>query len=67
MKGRDINHNFLSAIRIAASSGAKILTCQSCKSSFLQLGHLQDHMAEVHGLQADCDVQHEYFGSSDTD
>jgi len=52
----------------AASRGAKILTCQSCPASFVQLGQLEDHVAEVHGLEAVDYVQHEYFdSSSDTD
>lgn len=52
----------------AASRGARILTCQSCPASFVQLGQLEDHMAEVHGLEAGDDVLHEYFdSSSDTD
>ena len=64
VKKRDVNHNYFSTIKIAAASGAKILTCKLCLSSFVQLAQLEKHMAGVHGLETGDDVEHENFDSS---
>ena len=59
-----MNQNYFSTIKIAAASGAKILTCKLCLSSFVQLARLEKHMAGVHGLETGDDVEHENFDSS---